>query len=228
MLVDINLLPRREYRNRANLLIILLIALVLIAGFLFVFLQYKKVTSLEEQLKNRIVTLQETRAAEEQKYASANNSSNVIQLEKTVEWADGYFAETVPILNHLTELLPERGFVQSFSYVDNGAVSFQVQFDTNTQIAHYLALLNESPYIKSAILFSISTSPLSEENQATGQISENQENVANNNPATQPEGEQTNNRTAQIEDDNVLPRYLAQFEVKIDKSEFTLLQKEGN
>lgn len=228
MLVDINLLPRREYRNRANLLIILLIALVLIAGFLFVFLKYKKVTSLEEQLKNRIVTLQETRAAEEQKYASANNSNNVIQLEKTVEWAESYFAETVPVLNHLTELLPERGFVQSFSYGDTGVVSFQVQFDTNTQIAHYLALLNESPYIETATLYSISTSPLSEEKQATGQTSESQENVAENNPATQLESEQTNNRTAQQEVNNVLPRYLAQFEVIIDKTEFKLFQKEGN
>ncbi|WP_077618959.1 PilN domain-containing protein [Bacillus sinesaloumensis] len=230
MLVDINLLPRKEYRNRANLLIGVLIAIVAIAAILFVFLQLNKVNAVEENLNNQLKATQAARAAAEAESTVANNSSSLLQLEQTTEWADSYFVETVPILNHLTGLLPERGFVQSFSYSDTGVISFQVQFDTNTEVAHYLALLNESPNFESVRLFNISTTPL-EENTVVENADE-QGNETNN--EQNPENNEDNNtpipNTAieTNENNNVLPRYYAQFELTINKEAFNSLQKEGN
>jgi len=221
MLVDINLLPRKEYKNRAKLLLLLIILCVAFICFLFIFLQYKKTTSLEANLANQIAALQEKRAAEEQKYASADHSNNVINLERTVEWADGYFVETVPILNHLTKLLPERGFVQNFSYTEDGIVSLEVQFDTNTENAHYLALLTESPFIESAHLLTVSTTPITEE------IEDTTNNNQQNNNGNEADDAPTGNAGETDENSDILPRYFAQYEIIFEKSAIRSLQ-EGN
>ncbi|MEK5441661.1 hypothetical protein [Fredinandcohnia sp. FSL W7-1320] len=222
MLVDINLLPRKEFKNRAKLLLLLMILGVAIIGFLLIFLQYKQATLLEENLANQIETLQEKRAAEEQKYASANNSNNLINLERTVEWADGYFVESVPIINHLTKLLPERGFVQKFSYSEDGIVSLEVQFDTNTENAHYLALLTESPFIRSARLLTVSTTPILEENRDKADNKEQ-----SNNNSNEAEDAPTGNAVETDINNDILPRYFAQYEIIFEKSAIRSLQ-EGN
>ncbi|MEH7236191.1 hypothetical protein [Bacillus sp. JJ1562] len=222
MLVDINLLPRKEFKNRAKLLPLILIISVALIGFLFIFIQYKNATSLEEKLTKQITTIQETRAAIEQKDASDNQSNNVINLDKAVVWADGYFVETVPILNHLTELLPERGFVQNFLYAENGVVSLEVQFDTNTENAHYLALLTDSPVIESARLLTVSTTPIIEEDE--GAINTNETKAETNNDIKETEAI-TDNNIESDQNTNILPRYFAQYEITFDKSAIKSLQE---
>ncbi|THE15299.1 hypothetical protein E1I69_00170 [Bacillus timonensis] len=220
MLVDINLLPRKEFKNRAKLLLLVILIIVALIGFLFIFIQYKKATTREAQLTEQITTLQETRAAEEQKYDSANQFNNVVNLERTVEWADSYFVKTVPILNHLTMLLPERGFVQNFSYTEDGIVSLEVQFDTNTENAYYLALLTNSPLIKSARLLTVSTTPITETSEGVDTTTDTN-SKAKENEAT------TDNKIESEQNNNILPRYFAQYEIIFDKSAIKSLQ-EGN
>lgn len=227
MLVDINLLPRKEYKNRTNLLLGIIITMFVFVSFLFVFLQLNKANAIEEDLQNQLATIQAARMAAEQEGTLLNHSSSVLQLEKTAEWADAYFVETVPILNHITELLPERGFVQSFSYTDTGVVSLQVQFDTNAEVAHYLALLNESSHFESVQLFSVSTSQLMEDTEVDNEDTQNNEtkdeaNEENKNVLSPKDQTETD------ENKNVLPRYFAQFELTINKAAFNSIQKEGN
>lgn len=227
MLVDINLLPRKEYKNRTNLLLGIIITMFVFVSFLFVFLQLNKANAIEEDLQNQLATIQAARMAAEQDGTLSNHSSSVLQLEKTAEWADAYFVETVPILNHITELLPERGFVQSFSYTDTGVVSLQVQFDTNAEVAHYLALLNESSHFESVQLFSVSTSQLMEDTEVDNEDTQNNEtkdeaNEENKNVLSPKDQTETD------ENKNVLPRYFAQFELTINKAAFNSIQKEGN
>ena|SRR5690606_9561203 len=227
MLVDINLLPRKEYKNRTNLLLGIIITMFVLVSFLFVFLQLNKANAIEEDLQNQLATIQAARMVAEQEGRLSNHSSSVLQLEKTAEWADAYFVETVPILNHITELLPERGFVQSFSYTDTGVVSLQVQFDTNAEVAHYLALLNESSHFESVQLFSVSTSQLMEDTEVDNEDTQNNEtkdeaNEENKNVLSPKDQTETD------ENKNVLPRYFAQFELTINKAAFNSIQKEGN
>ncbi|MDR4889112.1 hypothetical protein RGU12_16495 [Fredinandcohnia sp. QZ13] len=221
MLVNINLLPRKEFINRAKLLLLIMMISVVLIGCLLLLIQYKRATTLEEQLTKQINTLQETREAEEQKIDSANQSNNLINLEKIVEWADSYFVETVPILNHLTTLLPERGFVQNFSYTEDGIVTLEVQFDTNTENAHYLALLTDSPLIKSAQLLTVSTTPITDTDEGTDTSTEVTEtnNNAKENEAT------TDNKIETEQNNNILPRYYAQYEIIFDKSAIKSMQE---
>ncbi|MFS0822533.1 PilN domain-containing protein [Bacillus sp. 1P02SD] len=221
MLVNINLLPRKEFKNRAKLLLLIIVISVALIGFLLIFIQYKQATSQEKQLEKQIATLQETRGVVEQKNDSANQSNNVIYLEKTVEWADRYFVETVQILNHLTMLLPDRGFVQNFSYTEDGIVSLEVQFDTNTENAHYLALLTDSPFIESARLLTVSTTPITDTGEGTDTTTETPDT---NNNAKENMGT-TDNKIESEQNNNILPRYYAEYEIIFDKSAIKSMQE---
>lgn len=211
MLIDINLLPRKEYRNRAILIMVLIILIVVLSIVFLMYLQMDKVKLTERQLSSQIKVLQTKRAEAEQEYTIAQESSNVIKLEKAVQWANDYFIETVPLLDQLTRLLSERGFFQSFSYIENGVIALTIQFDTTKEVAHYLGQLNKSPYIEKAIVHSISTAPIEE------QIVTGDENGEGTVKATKKE----------VDGNEYLPRYLAIFEITINKEYVKSIQREG-
>lgn len=244
MLVEINLLPRKEFKNRAIFLIVTLILIVVLGGGFYSYTVYNKVKTTDKTLSTQIASVQEQRAAEEKKFSTDQESTNVINLEKTVKWADDYFVETVPLLNHLSGLLPERGFIQAFSYVEDGIVSLVIQFDTNTEIAHYIASLNASEYIDETKLNSVMTSsPVEEEvtteqpvaeTKTVTQPTDNTSTVENpTDPINQTTEQSVANQTTtekkkEEEKKEYIPRYLAQFELKINKDALKTLQKEGN
>jgi hypothetical protein len=58
-------------------------------------------------------------------------------------------------MQHLTSLLPERGFIQSFGYTESGAVTLTVQFDSAREAAYFLNSLNHSKWIEEASLNSL-------------------------------------------------------------------------
>ncbi|MFS0861728.1 PilN domain-containing protein [Fredinandcohnia sp. 179-A 10B2 NHS] len=247
MLVEVNLLPRKEFKNRAIFLIVTLILIVVLGGGFYSYTVYNKVQSTDKSLSTQIAAVQEQRATEEKKFSADQESTNVINLEKTVKWADDYFVETVPLLNHLSGLLPERGFIQAFSYVEDGIVSLVIQFDTNTEIAHYIASLNASEYIDETKLNSVVTSSPVEEEETTEQpvmetqpVTEPSDNPITVENPTDPIDQasvqtteqavenQTTTEKKEKDKKEYIPRYLAQFELKINKDALKTLQKEGN
>jgi hypothetical protein len=54
---------------------------------------------------------------------TSESSSSASQLKCAVEWANNYPIQTIPVMRHLTSLLPERGFIQSFTYNETGDVT---------------------------------------------------------------------------------------------------------
>ncbi|WP_237146580.1 fimbrial assembly protein [Planococcus halocryophilus] len=77
------------------------------------------------------------------------------QLKATVDWAEGYQFDTVPLLKELVSILPARGFFDSFSYTGLDQAILSVQFDTAREAAYYLAQLKTSELIESATLDSV-------------------------------------------------------------------------
>ncbi|MCH1626568.1 PilN domain-containing protein [Fredinandcohnia quinoae] len=229
MLVDINLLPKKENKNRTVLLLIIIILLIILSGGLFLFFQHEKVVSNEKQLTSQITILQKKRAEEEMKYATDQDSSDVIKLEKAVQWADDYFIETVPLLNHLTGLLSERGFFQTFSYVEDGVVSIVVQFDTKREVAHYVGLLNESPFITKTTLNSVTANSI--DGQTVSQQKEDSESkekeVNQEETKNIEESADVNAKNNGIKNGEYLPRYVASLELTINKEYLKSVQREG-
>lgn len=162
MLVDINLLPQKE-RDRPAVLIaavaILLLAILIWAVFAMMAsaeadeqqalqLQAQGVLAEQEQIRNELEARQGMN--EEQ------------QLQATVEWAESYQFDTIPLLEELVSLLPVRGFFQTFSYIGLDQAQLVVQFDSSREAAYYLAQLKSSELLASATLDNVETEIIDE------------------------------------------------------------------
>ena len=188
MLVDINLLPKKEPKNVVFLLsAVIVAAIAVIAAAVF----YVLVDRAERQIDSLEKELKQTRAlqaVELQKLADLESAKEIDELNKATQWAKDYPLKMVPLLRNMTELLPERGFIMNFSYAEDGTVTVSVQFDTSEQAAYYLKRLSDAKFIADVQLKSLSAVNVNEKNDEQ--------------------------RTA---GEQVVPRYLAQYEMHIRK-----------
>jgi type IV pilus assembly protein PilN len=188
MFVDINLLPKKEPKNVVFLIstVIVLLLVIATASFFYVSMQKAevKINSLTQELKQT----RALQAAEQQKLANVQSLQEVQELEKTVKWARQYPMKTVLLLRKMTKLLPERGFIMSFSYAEDGTVNVTVQFDTSEEAAYYLKLLSDTDFVTDVQLKSLTTME-----------------------------EKSSEESVEAEK-NVLPRYLAQYELHVNKN----------
>lgn len=164
MLVDINLLPQKEEKSRSLLMLYILIVLVLAAGLFSIFyfssLTEKKVNTVQQEITATKQLLEQAKM----QLADLSQSPAVNQLENAVKWAEQNRAKTVPLLQHLTALLPDRGYIKNFSFQLPQTVKLTVQFDTNREAAYFLNNLNEAEWITEANLESLNIQRLEEDN----------------------------------------------------------------
>lgn len=165
-LVDINLLPRKQARNITTPLVYgicgFFVLFVVILLVIFQHLVSQDVARAERGLEN----VQALRAAKEDSIRTPQNSSSAQRLESTVQWAEEYPVEMVPVMQELVRMLPNRGFVQSFSYAESGALNVTVQFDQSKDAAYYLYHLKGNSYFQNVDLSSVSTASVGEEEDA--------------------------------------------------------------
>lgn len=163
MLVDINLLPQKE-RDRPAVLIaavaILLLAIIIWA----VFAMMSRAEANEQQalqVQAQGVMAEQAQIRSELEARQGMNEEQ--QLQATVEWAESYQFDTIPLLEELVSLLPARGFFQTFSYTGLDQAQLIVQFDSSREAAYYLAQLKASELLSSATLDNVATEILEEE-----------------------------------------------------------------
>jgi type IV pilus assembly protein PilN len=197
MLVDINLLPTKEKKSPFPIFISGLLIVVLLIGAISITLLVKNASSEIASLENEKQTIKEMVAKQQQQIAEFEASSSVKELQQAVNWAEEYPVKTVPLLRHIIALLPERGFLQTVSYAADGTVAISVQFDTSREAAYYLNSLLTSEQILKANLLSIQTQEINNETEENEEI-----------------------------DNAYLPRYVAQYNLVINKQAINELQKE--
>jgi Tfp pilus assembly protein PilN len=164
MLVEINLLPEREPRKFAFVLILTsLIALILIVSGFYIW-QIQTTKSDIASVDRQISMTRKIAAKESTKTNTTQPTNSVGQLESAIKWAKDYPVQTIPVMRQLTSLLPERGFIQSFGYTEAGTVSLTVQFDSTREAAYFLNSLNNSEWIKEASLNSLTAAATSDTN----------------------------------------------------------------
>ncbi|WP_456278112.1 hypothetical protein [Bacillus sp. AK128] len=159
MLIDINLLPKKEVRNIASLVLFvvpLVVAILLITIFLFQQMGAKEEI---ESLKDSISQQQQLRITYEEKLKSYEGSESVNQLQETISWMDASSVKSVPIIEHLTALLPKRGYILSYNYSEEGSLQITIQFDTSRESAYYLKLLKNSTNFEEVKILSLLTNP---------------------------------------------------------------------
>ena len=163
MLVDINLLPQKERDRPASVvaaIAILLLAVIIWAVFAFIAGgQERETTALAAQSAQ--VAAEQTVVRQQLEAVQGMNEEQ--QLKVTVDWAESYQFDTLPLLNELGSKLPARGFFDSFSYIGMDVATLTVQFDTAREAAYYLAQLKTSELLESATLDSVAQEALETE-----------------------------------------------------------------
>ncbi|MGG1689588.1 PilN domain-containing protein [Heyndrickxia ginsengihumi] len=189
MLVEINLLPKKEPKNIALLFwggIIFAVIIVFVMFFFFTLQDFKQqLNHIDQKIKH----VQALQATEQAKKNSDNTYQDFQKLQSVVDWANQYPIKTVPILQKLTRLLPKYGYIQAFSYTDH-AVSVVVQFDTNEETAYYLKRLVDSKYFNNVTLVSVKTASIQVGNDQT---------TSNASAANQANAEDSSNTTSDSE-----------------------------
>ena len=202
MLIDINLLPRKERKSLVTLIITAGLIVLFIVGSIFLFINYQSTKSELKSLKTQLQTTSQLKAIQEQKLAGINATSAVDELKTTIDWTEKLPVSSVTLLKHLTSLLPERGFILNINYQDTGTVTLNVQFDTSREAAYYLSELEHSDVIRKVNLNSLATS---------GQ-----------------EMEESNKPVKDILDKILVLRYLATYQIELNNEVLKeLAKKEG-
>lgn len=155
MLVDINLLPQKE-RDRPAFLIaalsILLLGLIVFAALFFM--------AKSENTEQAVLAAQSAQLAVQQAEIRAQLEATAglneeQQLKATVDWAESYQYDTIPLLEELSALLPARGFFDQITFAEPNTATLVVQFDATRDAAYYLAQLKGSELLDFASLDSV-------------------------------------------------------------------------
>lgn len=192
MLVDINLLSEKE-RERPGFVVaaIFLILIGLVAGLVFYFLGNSYENKQQVLIAQSAEIARQQAAIQEQMLTTAG-LNDTQKLQKTVEWAEAYQYDTLPLIRELTALLPERGFFMNFSFTSPSEALVDVQFDTSREAAFYLTQLKSSEMITTVSLSTLTYQPLAEESEEV-------------------EKDDTSTTTDSVQP--VMPRYLASYTI---------------
>jgi Tfp pilus assembly protein PilN len=185
MLVEINLLPEREHKNLAFLIVLSsIIAVILLGGVIYV-LQGQSVKNQMKTIDRQISVVKKLidKNKSHTETTSANNSAS--QLENAVKWANDYPIQTIPVMRKLTSLLPERGFIQSFGYTEDGTVMLSVQFDSSRDAAYFLSNLTNSQWIEDVSLNSLTAQAVKDPSNSAANTN-NTSVMTNGTPTTVP------------------------------------------
>jgi type IV pilus assembly protein PilN len=197
MIVEINLLPKKEPKNMAVLVGVAVFTALLIAAAIVFYLLAAQADEQINALTGELKQIRAMQAIEQQKQKDAQSAQEIKELHEAVQWSKNYPLKMVPLLRNMTKLLPERGFVMNFSYAGNGTVTVAVQFDTSEQAAYYLKRLEDAKFVKDVQLKSVSAVNITETNAEEGT------------------------------EQQVVPRYLAQYEIHIRKQALGEKEKQG-
>ncbi|WP_209808055.1 hypothetical protein [Ammoniphilus resinae] len=192
MLVNINLLPQREKKSLSPYILLAIGLLILIIGGCWLYFQGQSLKLELSTAEEQLTMIKKLREVEEQKASLSVSTSSANQLQGIVSWVEEQPVSTVIVLHKLTAALPKYGAFQNYQYAGDSSVTLSVQFDTLFEVSAYLHELEEDPIINEVKLKNVKTvsvnTPGSEERALTGDDQE-----------------------------QFMPRYMALFQMKLDK-----------
>ncbi|TYS51280.1 PilN domain-containing protein [Bacillus infantis] len=152
MLVDINLLPKKEKRSRSVYIYsgAMLLLLAAAAALLFLYTGSKKeeISKVEKQIAqtNAILEIQNAKLTE---FESSNAAE---KLKEAIAWAEKQPFSMVYVLQEITKILPDRGYIAEFEMDEDNLIKLGVQFDTKSEAAYYLNSLLTLGWLDEAVL----------------------------------------------------------------------------
>lgn len=159
--ININLLEEKETSHRLPGWILSIgagISLLIGLGFWIISIQISsQITEVEK-------VLQDTK--EKQTTFQVNSADEVFskreELTEAVDSVEKWIFPARSLVEQLISLLPERGFIESYTYTSPGQVNVTVRFDSLQEVASYTDALERAPYISEINVDSIVTRQMEE------------------------------------------------------------------
>ncbi|MBT2693052.1 hypothetical protein [Bacillus sp. ISL-55] len=195
MLVEINLLPKKEHKTSSSLSIALILLFIFVLVSIGVFVQARMNETSLKKVDQEIESMQKLNTALQTKISDQESSDSTGNLQRAVTWAESYTPETVKLLRILIALLPEQGFIQSLSYNGEGIVGVKVQFESSRDAAYFLSSLKHSKWVNNASILTLEA--VKEEGKESGSSS--------------------NTEATEV----LMPTYYSEFEIHFNREFFT-------
>lgn len=194
MLVEINLLPKKNRKSKVIFIMIGIMIVLLVAIVSFYIWQIHAKEAKLAETQNQLDTTLNIIEQKNKKLAEYNSSTSVQELEQAIQWADTQSFNSVFLLEQLTRMLPERGFILDFKIDANYKINQLIQFDTRSDAAYYLHTLLANEWVEEAVI--------SEAKSETLDLQTDDASVKGKNASV-----------SYYNEANVLPRYIAQYEI---------------
>ncbi|MDR7073136.1 PilN domain-containing protein [Fictibacillus barbaricus] len=196
ILVDINLLPKKEEKSFQSMMILIAAATLFLGLTTWIGLSYY-VNSSTLQEKKQLLQ-QEKKLVEVKMQSQTTPVISASPLVEKIEYIRGKDIAAAELLQHLVALLPERGFFMKYEYKDKSTITVEAQFDTLDESSQYLYELTNSPYLTEASIEKMETTNLDE-------VEEGKDMSVF---------------------ENILPRYSSQYKIKFNKDKLVELKGE--
>lgn len=166
-LIDINLLPKRERVSKVFFYLTGAVTGLGLIGIIIAFVLTNLVDTENSAKQGQLAQLQANRTELESRLNGMNTSNSAEVLAKAVEWTETYPIQSMDVIDRITSELPNRGYIENFSFNDSGAVSINVQFDTRQDAVFFYSRLKEQTWIKEVKMPSITSKGNKEDSSAT-------------------------------------------------------------
>ncbi|WNB92735.1 PilN domain-containing protein [Bacillus sp. NEB1478] len=196
MLVDINLLPKKEEKSFQTMLVLIAATALFLGLFTWLGLSYYVNTGTLHE-KEQLLQ-QEKKLVEAKMQNQTTPAISASPLVEKVKYIRSKNIAAADLLQHLVGLLPERGFFIKYEYKEKSTITIEAQFDTLDETSQYLHELTNSPYLTEASIEKMETTNIEE-------VEEGQDLTAF---------------------ENILPRYRGQYKIKFNKDQLTELKGE--
>ena len=157
MLAEINLLPKKDLKNQAKKIIVIIILVIFIFAVVLFLVQMRSLSHQEESMKLEQVAFEKQLQIIQEKSTSTSNANSIALLQSAIDFVEVTSIDVVPILDEVTKLLPERGYVLEYDQVDVKTVNIKIQFDTKREAAYYLTRMLDSSYFEQVMLLTLNT-----------------------------------------------------------------------
>lgn len=213
MLVEINLLPRKEPKKFGFVVMMTVIISLFLLVIAFYLWQIHLTKNANDRMDSQIKITRKINATITNKKNTVITSNSSNKLKNALKWTTENRILTVPVMRHLNSLLPERGFINKFTYLESGTIEITVQFDSKREAAYYLESLNGSDWIEDASISALDADSSLSSSQTNGTSSgTNSENTSTSTAVDSNTEKPAKNSVSDIE-----PRYTGKFEIKFNQ-----------
>jgi type IV pilus assembly protein PilN len=196
LLVEINLLPKKDPSSKKTYVILGILFVLLLALAAFVYWQYQSKQTKLEVTENQLSMTSELISAEQKQLVEYENSNSYQELQTAIKWAEEQPFDTVYLLNQLTRILPDRGYFTDFEMDEEYTIKQMIQFDTKDEAAYYLQSLLNYEWVEEAVVVEAKTTDILKEDADTTEIVKAAIDMLNK--------------------ADIAPRYYAQYEIILD------------